>query len=397
MRVEPSAEQRALRREFRSYLAGIMTEEVRAATVGAESGPVYRDVIRRMGADGWLTPGWPMEYGGRGLDPSMQKILLEELVLAEAPFPFVTVNTVGPALMRIGTEAQKREILPRIAAGDLIFAIGYTEPGAGSDLASLKTRAVRDPGSGGAGGDDFIINGQKVFTSGAEGADYVFLAARTDPEAPKHKGITIFMMDTRLPGFSVSPIWTVGGIRTNVTYYEDVRVPASMIIGRENEGWRLIAEQLNHERIGLAALTYGANGCFDDVVGWAREVPAADGRRLVDQGWVQMALAECYALLRAIGQMGDRVGWEVSQGVTRPELASGLKIFGTEGMIRVMRLLLDIMGSAGLVRDGSPGAQLRGRIEREYRKCQINTFGGGTVEVLRDMVAQVAFGMPRGR
>ena len=388
MRIEPSEEQKALRTEFRTYLNGIMTEEVRAATLGAESGTVYRDVIRQMGRDGWLTPGWPVEYGGKGLDPAMQKILLEELVLAEAPFPFVTVNTVGPALMRLGTEQQKRDILPRIATGELIFAIGYTEPSAGSDLASLKTRAVRD-------GDDFIINGQKIFTSGAEGADYVFLAARTDPDAPKHKGITIFMMDTKTAGFSVTPIWTVGGVRTNVTYYEDVRVPASMIIGQENGGWRLIAEQLNHERIGLAALTYGANGCFDDVVEWARGVEAGDGSRLIDQGWVQLAFGECYALLRAIGVMGDRVGWEVSQGVTRPELASGLKVFGTEGMIRAIRLLLDVMGSTGLVRDGSPGAQLRGRIEREFRKCQINTFGGGTAEVLRDMVAQVGLKMPR--
>ena len=390
LRVEPSAEQQALRTEFRAYLAGIMTDEVRAATQGAESGPVYRDVIRQMGRDGWLTPGWPVEYGGKGLDPAMQKILLEELVLAEAPFPFVTVNTVGPALMRLGTEAQKREILPRIATGELIFAIGYTEPNAGSDLAALQTRAVRD-------GDDFVINGQKVFTSGAEGADYVFLAARTDADAPKHKGITIFMMDAKLPGFSISPIWTVGGIRTNVTYYEDVRVPASMIIGEENGGWRLIAEQLNHERIGLAALTYGANGCFDDVVDWARGIATADGGRLIDQGWVQLALGECYALLRAIGLMGDRVGWEVSQGQTRPQLASGLTVFGTEGMIRAIRLLLDVMGAAGLVREGSPGAQLRGRIEREFRKCQINTFGGGSAEVLRDMVAQVGLGMPRAR
>lgn len=388
MHVEASAGQKALRAEFRAYLQGVMTEEIRQATAGNEGGPLYRQVIRQMGRDGWLTPGWPVEYGGRGLDPSMQKILLEELVLAEAPYPFVTVNTVGPALMRLGTEEQKREILPRIATGDLIFAIGYTEPGAGSDLASLKTRAVRE-------GDEFVINGQKVFTSGAEGADYVFLAARTDPSAPKHKGITIFMVDTKLPGFSVSPIWTVGGIRTNVTYYENIRVPASAIIGRENGGWQLIAEQLNHERIGLAALTYGANGHFDDVVAWAREVKTADGGALIDQPWVQLALGECYALLNAVKLMGDRVGWEVSQGITRPELASGLKVFGTEGMIRAMRLLLDIMGAAGLVRDGSPGAQLRGRIEREFRKCQINTFGGGAAEVLRDMVAQIGMKMPR--
>ena len=389
MYVDFTPEQKALRAEFRAYLGKIMTPEVRAATIGAESGETYRQVIRQMGRDGWLTPGWPEAFGGKGLDSLTQKILLEELVLAEAPFPFVTVNTVGPALMRLGTDKQKADILPRIATGDLIFAIGYSEPGAGTDLASLKTRAVRE-------GDDYVVNGQKIFTSGAEGADYVFLAVRTDPDAPPHKGITILMMDTKLPGFSVSPIWTVGGVRTNVTYYEDVRIPADMVIGEVNAGWRLIAEQLNHERIGLAALTYGANGCFDQVVEWAGQVKTGEGGRLVDVSWVQTALGEAYALLRAIDVMGNRVAAQVAQGSTRADLASGLKVFGTEGVIKVMRLLLDVIGSAGLVRDGSSGAVLKGRIEREYRKCQINTFGGGTAEVLRDMVAQIGLGMPRG-
>jgi len=389
MYVDFTPEQKAIRAEFRAYLDKIMTPEVRAATVSVESGDTYRQVIRQMGKDGWLTPGWPEAYGGRGLDSLTQKILLEELVLAEAPFPFVTVNTVGPALMRLGTEKQKADILPRIATGDLIFAIGYSEPSAGTDLASLKTRAVLD-------GDHYVVNGQKIFTSGAEGADYVFLAVRTDPDAPPHKGITILMMDTKLPGFSVSPIWTVGGVRTNVTYYEDVRVPADMVIGEVNGGWRLIAEQLNHERIGLAALTYGANGCFDQVVEWAGQTKAGDGGRLLDVAWVQSSLGEAYALLRAIDVMGNRVAAQVAQGSTRADLASALKVFGTEGVIKVMRLLLDVIGSAGLVRDGSPGAIVRGRIEREYRKCQINTFGGGTAEVLRDMVAQVGLGMPRG-
>ena len=194
----------------------------------------------------------------------------------------------------------------------------------------------------------------------------------------------------------MTPIWTVGGFRTNVTYYEDVRVPADMVIGEVNGGWRLIAEQLNHERIGLAALTYGANGCFDDVVEWARETQASGGQAMIEVPWVQAALGESYALLSAVGVMGNRVAAEVAQGSTRADLASGLKVFGTESVIKVMRQLLDILGPAGLVRDGSPGAVLRGKIEREYRKCQINTFGGGTAEVLRDMVAQIGLGMPRG-
>jgi alkylation response protein AidB-like acyl-CoA dehydrogenase len=381
--------QEALRREFRAYLAQVMTPEARAATRDRESGPAYREVIRRMGRDGWLTPGWPKEYGGRGLDPLAQKIVLEELWLAEAPFPFVTVNTIGPALIRRGSPAQQRELLPRIASGELNFAIGYTEPEAGTDLAALKTQAVREANG------DYLINGQKVFTSGAEGADYIWLAARTDRAAPAHRGITIFMVDTRLPGFAVSPLYTVGGMRTNVTYYENVRVPASMIVGEVNGGWALITEQLNHERVGLAALAYGAQGCFDATLAWARSTPGVGGARLIDAPWVQLALAEAYALLEAYAILGNRVAWEVAAADTRAELASACKVFSTESYIEVLRLLLEVTGSAGLVREGSPGAVLRGRLEIEYRRCQINTFGGGATEVLRDMVAQLGLKLPR--
>jgi alkylation response protein AidB-like acyl-CoA dehydrogenase len=385
--LEYTPEQRRLRLEFRAYLAQLMTPERRAATRSRESGSAFRETLRQMGRDGWLTPGWPQEYGGRGLGALAQKIVLEELWLAEAPFPFVTVNTIGPALIRRGTEAQKREILPRIASGELNFAIGYTEPQAGTDLAALRTQAVRET-------DSFLINGQKVFTSGAEGADYVWLAARTDPEAAPHRGISIFMVDTRLPGFAVAPIHTVGGVRTNVTYYKDVRVPAHMLVGELNGGWQLITEQLNHERVGLAALAYGAQGCFDDTRQWARITPAAAGF-VIDQPWVQMALAEAYVLLQANAVLGNRVAWEVALGETRAPLASACKVFSTESYIRVLRLLLDVTGSCGLLREGSAGAVLAGRLEAEYRRCQINTFGGGTTEVLRDMVAQMALGLPR--
>jgi 3-oxocholest-4-en-26-oyl-CoA dehydrogenase alpha subunit len=378
--------QQALRAEFRSYLAQLMTPEAREATRSRESGPAFRALLRRMGADGWLTPGWPPEYGGRGLDPLAQKIVLEELWLAEAPFPFVTVNTIGPALIRRGTEAQKRQLLPRIAAGELNFAVGYTEPQAGTDLAALKTRAVRD-------GDSFVINGQKVFTSGAEGADYIWLAARTD-ENLGHRGISIIMVDTNLPGFSLTPIHTVGGIRTNVTFYNDVRVPVSMLVGELNGGWQLITEQLNHERVGLAALAYGAQGCFDDTLAWARATPGAGGR-VIDAPWVQGAFAECYALLQAYAVLGNRVAWEVAQGETRAQLASACKVFSTESYIRVLRLLLEVTGAAGLLQPDTPGAILQGRLENEYRRCQINTFGGGATEILRDMVAQMGLGLPR--
>jgi 3-oxocholest-4-en-26-oyl-CoA dehydrogenase alpha subunit len=389
VRVAYTDEQNALRREFRAYLAQLLTPEVRAATRNRESGPAYRSVIRRMGQDGWLTPGWPKEYGGRDLDPLAQKIVLEELWLAEAPFPFVTVNTIGPALIRRGSAAQKQALLPRIARGELNFAIGYTEPSAGTDLAALRTLALRD-------GEVYRISGQKVFTSGAEGADYIWLAARTSRDGPPHRGITIFMVDTRLPGFAVAPIHTVGGIRTNVTYYENVAVPADMVVGEVNGGWQLITEQLNHERVGLAALAYGAQGCFDATLAFARTAEVGPAMRLIDLPWVQLALAEAYALLAAYQVLGNRVAWEVACGETRAELASACKVFSTETYVEVLRLLLGVVGSAGLLRADSPGALLSGRLETEYRRCQINTFGGGATEVLRDMVAQLGLGLPRG-
>jgi 3-oxocholest-4-en-26-oyl-CoA dehydrogenase alpha subunit len=244
-------------------------------------------------------------------------------------------------------------------------------------------------------GEVYRISGQKVFTSGAEGADYIWLAARTSRDGPAHRGITIFMVDTRLPGFAVAPIHTVGGIRTNVTYYENVDVPLDMVVGEVNGGWQLITEQLNHERVGLAALAYGAQGCFDATLAFASEAEVTAGVRLIDLPWVQLALAEGYALLAAYQVLGNRVAWEVASGETRAELASACKVFSTETYVEVLRLLLEVVGSAGLLRAGSPGALLLGRLENEYRRCQINTFGGGATEVLRDMVAQLGLGLPR--
>ena len=234
-------------RSCREYFATLLTPEVRAQLGRAgEGSPRFRDLVRRLGADGWLGLGWPTEYGGQGRDAIDQFILFDEVQRAGAPFPFVTVNTVGPTLMAFGTAEQKQRYLPGILAGDINFAIGYTEPDAGTDLASLRTRAERD-------GDEWRINGNKVFTSGANQADYIWLACRTDPDAPKHKGISIVIVPTDTPGFKCTPIVTVGSVVTQASYYDDVRVPAENVVGDVNAGWRLITNQLNHERVGLAA------------------------------------------------------------------------------------------------------------------------------------------------
>lgn len=388
MFVDETAEQKALRVELRAYFAKLITPEVLAATRDVESGAMYHRLIRQMGKDGWLGIGWPKEYGGQGRAASEQVIFFEEALLAGAPIPFVTLNTVGPAIMALGSDEHKKKFLPGILRGEVHFAIGYSEPEAGTDLAALTTTAARD-------GDDYVINGTKCFTSGAEGADYIWLAARTDPAAPKHKGLTIFIVDTKQPGFSVSPIHTVGGVRTNMTYYDNVRVPASMVVGTVNGGWRLITAQLNHERIGLAAFGVKALGLYNDTLAWARASLTEDGRPVIEQPWVQIALAEAYCRLKAMRVMNARMTWELEQGRLDPARASAAKVYGTECVIEVYRLLLGVVGPVGAIEADSPGAILNGGLERQYRACQINTFGGGVNEIQREIVAMLGLGMPR--
>ena len=388
MRVDYTPEQQALAARLREYFGELMTPERRAAVRGMEGGPVYRETVRQMGADGWLGVGWPKEYGGQGFGAVEQLIFFEELRRAEAPLPFVTLNTVGPALVALGSEQQKAWFLPRILKGECHFAIGYTEPEAGTDLASLKTRAVRD-------GEHFVIDGTKIFTSGANDADYIWLATRTDPEAPKHKGITVFIVDTQLEGFSWSPIHTLADGATCMTYYEGVRVHESAIVGAENGGWRLITTQLNHERIGLAAYGAAALAHFDDVVSWAKATPGDGDDTVADRPWVQLALAEAFARLEAMKILNWRMAWDQQQGRLDPARASAVKVYGTEVLIDVYRLLLEVLGPPGIVVTGAPGAQLRGRLEHAYRLCQINTFGGGVNEIQREIVSMAGLHMPR--
>jgi alkylation response protein AidB-like acyl-CoA dehydrogenase len=388
MYIDYTDEQRALRAELREYFARLVPPEIRGQLKGLETGPLHKQLIRQMGSDGWLGVGWPVEYGGQGRTAIEQLIWFDEARRAGAPLPFVTLNTVGPCLMAMGSEAQKQQFLRGILAGELHFAIGYSEPDAGTDLASLKTTAVRD-------GDHYVVNGTKMFTSGADTADYVFLACRTDPDAPKHKGLSILIVDTRLPGFSWAPIHTVGDGHTNMTYYQDVRVPVDMRVGEENAGWKLITLQLNHERIGLAAFSGLAHKLFDDVRDWARKTEAEDGRPVIEKAWVQTCLAEVYARLEAMKVMNWRMAWELERGEVNPARASAAKVYSTETLCEVYRRLLEVLGVPGTIKDGSPGALIAGLVEREWRHSQINTFGGGVNEIQREIIAMLGLGLPR--
>ena len=384
MYLEETPEQLALRAELRSYFADVITPEVREALDGeGDGGVVFHSIVRRMGKDGWLGIGWPKEYGGQGRPATDQFIFFNEVQRARAPFPFVTLNTVGPMLMRYGTEEQKDYFLSGILQGEINCAIGYTEPGSGTDLASLRIKAVRD-------GDEWVIDGNKIFTSGADQADYIWLAARTDPDAPKHKGISIFLVPTSAPGFSCTPIMTVGGVATTASYYDGVRVPDSALVGDLNGGWRLITGQLNHERVGLAAVAALAHRLWAEVAAWALD------RGLGDVAWVQEDLARSHAYLEAQKLLNWRMTAAVADDTLGPADSSSVKVFGTETTIQVYRMLLGIVGAAGYLSPGSPGAVLHGELERAARAAQINTFGGGVNEVQREILATAGLGMKRG-
>jgi alkylation response protein AidB-like acyl-CoA dehydrogenase len=302
----------------------------------------------------------------------------------------VTLQTVGPTLQALGTEEQKRKFLPEILSGDVHFAIGYSEPEAGTDLASLRTTAVRRRGES---GDHYVVNGQKMWTSGAHDADYIWLACRTDPSAAKHKGISILIVDTKDPGYSWTPIiLSDGAHHTNASYYNDVRVPADMLVGEENGGWKLVTNQLNHERVALVSAQpiYVA---LDGVREWAQNTRDARGNRVIDSEWVQLNLARVHAKAEVL----KLINWELASaaGSPSPADASAAKVFGTELATEAYRLLMEVLGSSATLRTGTPGALLRGRIERMHRSALILTFGGGTNEIQRDIIGMVALGLPR--
>jgi 3-oxocholest-4-en-26-oyl-CoA dehydrogenase alpha subunit len=389
MFLEYTPEQQALRKELREYFVQLLTPEVRDELgEPGEGSELFRPLVQQMGKDGWLGIGWPKEYGGQGRPATDQFIFFDEVQRAGAPFPFVTLNTVGPTIMRFGSEEQKTFFLPGILAGDINFAIGYTEPEAGTDLASLRTRAVLD-------GDEWVVNGNKVFTSGANQADYVWLACRTDPDAPKHKGISILVVPTASPGFKCTPIVTVGGNTTTATFYDDVRVPKGNVVGDVNAGWQLITTQLNHERVGLAAMGGLAHRLWDEVLDWCRATDAETGVRMLDVPWVQMDLARAHARLEAMKLLNWRMAAALDAGALAPADSSAVKVYGTETLVDVYRTLLGILGAVGYLPPGSPGAVLEGDVERAGRAAQINTFGGGVNEVQREIIASAGLGMAR--
>ncbi|WP_225800771.1 acyl-CoA dehydrogenase family protein [Streptomyces sp. NK15101] len=391
MHLEYTPAQNRLRAELRAYFAELVPDDVhtRYADPAAQK-RFYRDTVRRLGSDGRLGMGWPTEYGGRGLTPMEQFIFFDEAAQAGVPLPLMALNTVGPTIMRYGTDEQKSYFLPRILSGEIDFAIGYSEPDAGTDLAALKTRAVRE-------GDTYVVNGQKIWTTNGDTADWVWLAVRTDPDAPPHKGITMLLVPTSDPGYSCTIINTLASHDTTASYYDDVRVPVSRRVGEENEGWRLITNQLNHERVTLAAHGTMAIRALHDVRRWAAGTPLSDGRRVIDLPWVRRTLARTHARLDAMKLLNWQMVNAVQHGTLTPQDASAVKVYGSEARRDAYAALMEVVGAAGALKEGSAGAVLHGELERGYRSAVIFTFGGGNNEIQREIISWIGLGMPRVR
>ncbi|MET1049993.1 MAG: acyl-CoA dehydrogenase family protein, partial [Acidimicrobiales bacterium] len=389
MYVGYDEDQQALRQELRDYYAELLTPEVQDGLADANGvGPAMRKVVKQMGTDGWLGIGWPEEYGGKNKSQLEQFIFFDESMRAGAPVPMLTINTVGPTIFRYGTDEQKDRFLPQILRGEIHFCIGYTEPGAGTDLAALKTRAVRD-------GDEYVINGQKIFTSLASDADYCWLAVRTNPDVSKHKGISMIIVPMDAPGITVQPMDLLSEHDINQVFYEDVRVPAANLVGGENNGWSLITNQLNHERVTLCSSGM-LEQTYEEALRYAQETKLADGRRVVDQEWAQLNLARVRAGLEFLRLINWKVAWGATEGLPLDiGDASTIKVFGTEFYLEAFRLLMEVVGPASYLRRGSPEALLRSRLARNYRSLIILTFGGGVNEVQRDLIAMFALGLPR--
>ncbi len=390
MRLALSDEHLRLQQELQDYFTRIVTPERRRALSmsSGEFGEVetYKEVIREIGRDGWLGIGWPTEYGGQNRSMLEQLIFTDVAAVAGVPIPYLTLNTVGPTIMSFGSQAQKDEYLPRILAGDLHFSIGYSEPESGTDLASMRTRARRE-------GDEWVIDGQKMWTSLIQYADYVWLACRTDPDLPRHKGLSMIIVPTSTPGFSYTPVHTVAGVSTSATYYDGVRVPVENLVGELNGGWPLMTNQLNHERVALTSAAPLIHS-LELVTDWANQT-RRDGQRVIDAEWVQVLLGRAHARAEMLRLLNLRLA--SSTAALSPADASATKVFGSELATEAYRSLMEIVGPGALVPTDSAGAALAGRLERFYRSSLVMTFGGGTNEIQRDIIGYVGLGLPAAK
>ena len=392
MKIELTKNQQKLKDELKEYFSALLNKELLSEMSDPQffegGGPEFKKALKIMGQDGWIGLSWPKEFGGKEFTPIEQYIFVEEIMRTGFPFPFLTTESVGPMIAQYGSDWAKETIAKSILRGETIFAIGYSEPNAGTDLASLKTQALPDK-------EGFKINGQKIWTSLANYADYIWLAARTNNDVKKHKGISMFIVPTDDDGFSYTPIQTLGDVTTNMTYYDDVYVSKDNLVGELNSGWNLITSQLNLER--LALVNHGpVDELYHQLLSLAKSTKVDSTNALSDIDWVKSNFAKIYSGLETLKLICWKQVWGMENNVLSMTDASLAKIYGSEYFIEAYRMMMEIFGELSIIRDDSLSI-LNSRLERMYRTASILTFGGGTNEVQRDIISMAGLLMPRSR
>ena len=392
MKIELTKNQQKLKDELKEYFSALLNKELLSEMSDPQffegGGPEFKKALKIMGQDGWIGLSWPKEFGGKEFTPIEQYIFVEEIMRTGFPFPFLTTESVGPMIAQHGSDWAKETIAKSILRGETIFAIGYSEPNAGTDLASLKTQALPDK-------EGFKINGQKIWTSLANYADYIWLAARTNNEVKKHKGISMFIVPTDDDGFSYTPIQTLGDVTTNMTYYDDIYVSKDNLVGELNSGWNLITSQLNLER--LALVNHGpVDELYHQLLSLAKSTKVDSKNVLSDIDWVKSNFAKIYSGLETLKLICWKQVWGMENNVLSMTDASLAKIYGSEYFIEAYRMMMEIFGELSIIRDDSLSI-LNSRLERMYRTASILTFGGGTNEVQRDIISMAGLLMPRSR
>jgi len=392
MKIELTKNQQKLKDELKEYFSTLLNKELLSEMSDPQffegGGPEFKKALKIMGQDGWIGLSWPKEFGGKEFTPIEQYIFVEEIMRTGFPFPFLTTESVGPMIAQYGSDWAKETIAKSILRGETIFAIGYSEPNAGTDLASLKTQALPDK-------EGFKINGQKIWTSLANYADYIWLAARTNNDVKKHKGISMFIVPTDDDGFSYTPIQTLGDVTTNMTYYDDIYVSKDNLVGELNSGWNLITSQLNLER--LALVNHGpVDELYHQLLSLAKSTKVDSINVLSDIDWVKSNFAKIYSGLETLKLICWKQVWGMENNVLSMTDASLAKIYGSEYFIEAYRMMMEIFGELSIIRDDSLSI-LNSRLERMYRTASILTFGGGTNEVQRDIISMAGLLMPRSR
>ncbi|HRW36874.1 MAG: acyl-CoA dehydrogenase [Acidimicrobiales bacterium] len=386
-RLGPAEE--AFRAEVRAFLADHVDEEI--IETAHRTGTMHAHGLHEaMVEAGWISAGWPAEFGGQGRSPLEMNALTEEMYFSGAPVDGLGVAAiVAHTILLDGTDWQKQTIIPEVLSGQALCSLGYSEPDAGSDVAACATRAVRD-------GDEWTINGQKMFTTLAHEARYVFLLTRTNTEVAKHKGLTMFVVPMDTPGISITPVHTMGGERTNITYYDDVKVDDRYRVGEVDGGWKVMMTALVFER---NSSWYGEIvRLLDHGLGWARATPAPAGGTMIDDPFVRERLARIAIGNEVANLLGWRAAWMAANHTLPGVEGTMAKMFTTEHYQWAANELIDALGVEGLRRHGDPTAGIDdGWIEAIYRHCQVTTIYGGTSEVCRNIIAERGLGLPRNR